>query len=496
MKPPSKEHLRLVVERAEARSRGETPPTELQRNETSPKELMSSVLTEVEVEAEIRRLGALPEIVYETERAAAANKLGMRTSFLDRLVKNERPKKDNLQGSAIVLVERVAADGAVGGKALLESIRATVGKYLILDPHDAVAVTLWVVASYAFNEFFIFPRLRLRSATKQCGKSTLLDVIESFVNKPLTVSNVTGAALVRLISAQHPVMLLDEADRYMRQDEDLTSIVNAGHKRNGVVTRCVGDDQEVRVFSAWAPMVIAAIRELPGTVEDRSITITMRRKTKEQTVQRFRADRPPAEFGKLASQAMRWATDHAVALGNADPAMPTVIGNRAADNWRPLLAVADAAGEAWAKLAREVAKQRTGDEDEIRVRLLRDIREVFTEPAMHSCDLVQKLNAIEDAPWSEFQRGKSLSQSKLSHLLHDFGIKATQVKIEGINRNGYHLDQFTPVFAAYLAAPGEEKGSTNSTELENNENFEHAPLPPQVEAHLSLSAVGLSMPRP
>src|SRR5262249_10141071 len=208
--------------------------------------------------------------------------------------------------------------------------------------------------SYAFDEFFIFPRLRLKSATKQCGKSTLLDVIECLVNKPLTVSNVTGPALVRLISAERPTMLLDEADRYMRADEDLTSIVNAGHKRNGVITRCVGDDQEVRVFSAWAPMVIAAIRDLPGTVEDRSITITMRRKTKDQTVQRFRTDRPPAEFGGLAAKACRWASDHAIRLGNADPEMPATIGNRAADNWRPLLAVADAVGEAWARRARKV----------------------------------------------------------------------------------------------------------------------------------------------
>jgi hypothetical protein len=410
----------------------------------------------------------------------------------------EQPAQDcserALQGTAIILAERIAADAEVDGKTLLDSIRDTIKRYVILDPQDAVAVALWIASSYAFNEFFIFPRLRLRSATKQCGKSTLLDVIESLVNKPLTVSNVTGAALVRLISAQRPVMLLDEADRYMRNDEDLTSIVNAGHKRNGVVTRCVGDDQEVRVFSAWAPMVIAAIRELPGTVEDRSITITMRRKTKDQSVQRFRTDRPPAEFGTLASKALRWAFDHAVTLGNADPAMPAIIGNRAADNWRPLLAVADAAGEEWGKLAREVAKARTGDEDEIRVRLLRDIKEVFTETAIHSCDLVQKLNAIEDAPWSEFQKGKSLSQAKLSHLLHDFGIKATQVKIGHINRNGFHREQFEPLFAAYLA-PGEEKGSTTSTDLENKENFERAPLPSDFEAVLYPDAVGVSRPQ-
>jgi hypothetical protein len=156
--------------------------------------------------------------------------------------------------------------------------------------------------------------------------------------------------------------------------------------------------------------------------------------------------------------------------------MPPAIGNRAADNWRPLLAVADAGGEDWAKRARQVAEAGIDDEDEIRVRLLRDIRAVFVDPVMHSQDLVRKLNALEDAPWSEFQKGKQLSQAKMAHMLHDFGIKPTQIKIAHLNRNGFHLHQFTAAFAAYLA-PGGETGSTGSTALETQEKVASEPLP-------------------
>jgi len=37
------------------------------------------------------------------------------------------------------------------------------------------------------------------------------------------------------------------------------------------VLRCVGDDLEVRSFSVWTPMAIAAIRSLPGTIEHRAV---------------------------------------------------------------------------------------------------------------------------------------------------------------------------------------------------------------------------------
>jgi len=39
-----------------------------------------------------------------------------------------------------------------------------------------------------------------------------------------------------------------------------------------------------------------------------------------------------------------WAYDHRPQLEDAEPAVPAAMNDRAADNWRPLLAIADAIG--------------------------------------------------------------------------------------------------------------------------------------------------------
>ena len=53
---------------------------------------------------------------------------------------------------------------------------------------------------------------------------------------------------------------------------------------------------------------------------------------------------------------MRWAEDNASRLTGFEPDMPDFLHGRAADNWRPLLAVADIADGDWPKKAREVAE--------------------------------------------------------------------------------------------------------------------------------------------
>ena len=72
--------------------------------------------------------------------------------------------------------------------------------------------------------------------------------------------------------------------------------------------------------------------------------------------------------------------------GDADPEMPKGLNDRAADNWRPLLAIAEAAGGVILERAREVAVVLSGgDEDDgesIRTRLLGDIKAIFDERGM------------------------------------------------------------------------------------------------------------------
>ena len=82
--------------------------------------------------------------------------------------------------------------------------------------------------------------------------------------------------------------------------------------------------------------------KLPATLEDRAIVITMRRKTKGETIERYRPDRHGAAIDELTRKAARWAADHLDELRKADPEIPPTLNDRAADNWVPLLAIADA----------------------------------------------------------------------------------------------------------------------------------------------------------
>jgi putative DNA primase/helicase len=142
-------------------------------------EFVTAALNEDELEAEIKKLAALPVGVYETSRRAAAERLGLRASVLDKLVASGRPKcGDGEAGAAIKLIAPKAAETEVNGSTLLTGIIQQFDAYVFMPNNEKLAAALWVIASYAFDAFSIFPRLCLKSATKGCGKSTLLDILE------------------------------------------------------------------------------------------------------------------------------------------------------------------------------------------------------------------------------------------------------------------------------------------------------------------------------
>src|SRR6266705_1610516 len=81
---------------------------------------------------------------------------------------------------------------------------------------------------------------------------------------------------------------------------------------------------------------------------------------------------------------------------------------RQADNWRPLIAIADAFGAAWAMRAREAAVLWAGQhqDEDAAVVLLRDIRDTFDARGVDrlpSKTMVDHLNGADDAAWSEWR---------------------------------------------------------------------------------------------
>jgi hypothetical protein len=199
------------------------------------------------------------------------------------------------------------------------------------------------------------------------------------------------------------------------------------------------------------------IGKLPATLADRSVPIDLRRRRVDEAIEPFRFDRTD-HLDRLARMAARWAADNAERIGRAEPDMPASLFNRAADNWRPLLAIADAAGGEWAARARRAAQSATaGDDESVRALLLADIRAIFAERTVDrlaSADLVEALVAIEGRPWAEWKAGKPITPNGLARMLAPFRIVPGTIRIPGDTRKGYQLAHFEDTFARYLAQPG------------------------------------------
>ncbi|HUE45788.1 MAG TPA: toprim domain-containing protein, partial [Aestuariivirgaceae bacterium] len=288
---------------------------------------------DVELDAveEIARLATLNDIDYERERVASARALAMRKSTLDDLVKKERKAigtdVDGKQGRRLELPDTEPWPEPVNGDELITSLCGQIKRYVVLGDHDALAVALWVVHAHALDAAEHSPRLHIASPEKRCGKSTLLGVIEPMLPRALGVENITTSALFRTIEAAKPTLLLDEADSFLTTNEEMRGLLNAGHARSGTVIKAVGEDFEPRQFAVWAAIVIAGIGRIPATIEDRSITIQLRRKLPGEGVERLRSTRR-GHIAELGRKSARWAAEHLDGLRDAEPELPDSLSDR------------------------------------------------------------------------------------------------------------------------------------------------------------------------
>lgn len=408
-------------------------------------------LTPEEIEAEVEKLADLPRMQYETSRKGEAKRLGLRASYLDKIVAkaDERAK---VQGRAIELPEPEPWPDHVDGSELLSALIGAISRYVILPENGALTIALWVLHSFIFDATPCTPRLAIGAPEKRCGKTTLLDVLGVLVQRPLLVANISAAAVFRTVEACRPTLLLDEADSFLRDNEDLRNVLDSGYRTGGNSIRTVGENFEPRVFSTHCPVAIALIGKLKDTVSDRSIHIAMKRKLPGETTASFRHGRT-GDLAAFANKAARWVVDNAAAIRVREPDMPTGIINRAADNWAPLLAIAEVIGGAVVDQARQAALAACGFEEELSygVMLLTDIREAFgTKKEIASVALVAALVAMCDRPWGECNRGKMLTQNWLARRLKPFGVHPKNVGPKSDQAKGYTLESFADAFKRYI----------------------------------------------
>lgn len=419
-----------------------------------------------EPDVDFTRLAALSVVEYEQAREAGAKRLGVRVSVLDKEVAKLRKQAADSRGLDELFTDTEPWPEPVDGAELLDELAATFTRFCILPEFGAVVLALWVVFTWSLSAFMVAAILLLTSPEKRCGKTTVLSVLGRLVCRALPCSNVSAAALFRSIEKWTPALLIDEADSFLTENEELRGVLNSGHTRETAYSiRVEGDaaNREPRRFFTWGAKAVAMIGKPAGTIIDRSIILEMRRKLAGERVERLR-HAAPAGFEILRRKCARWVEDNGAELLAARPELPTVLNDRQQDNWEPLFSIAMVAGKEWLARARAAALALSGvaeldDASSVRVLLLSDIREYFESVKnpewVRTADLLEYLNGLAEHPWPEFQRGRPLSAAGLARMLKPFGLKSGTFRTINGTVKGYRPADFQDTFRRYISSGNE-----------------------------------------
>jgi uncharacterized protein DUF3631/Toprim domain-containing protein len=418
---------------------------------------------ELGFDADVERLAGLGPLDYERERAGAAARHSVRIAFLDAAVKAARAEAEAAvaeEGDDEALHPEPVLDlGPVLDQALAE-----VQRYVVGAEPELAAVVLWAAHAFLLHHdavhLSVSPKLNLSSPDRGCGKTTLLEVIGALVPRPETGSSITAAVTFRLIQARRPTLLIDEADRVLRNtNEELMAVLNSSHRRSGAYVWRVEEIGGERVpvkFSTWAACAFAGIRSLPSTLQDRSIIVRLSKARPGEVLAHLRNGTAPA-LREIKRQIARWAAD---LLHLPEPALPPALFNRAGDNWGCLFAIAHLAGGRWPQLVQQAAlgSLMADTAESTLVHLLEGIRRAFGERTrLRTRELLDVLLASDEFDFTAANRGKPINDAWLRERLRDVITRAEDGKPgserwgSGNNKErGYSRGRFEDAWARYL----------------------------------------------
>jgi hypothetical protein len=349
----------------------------------------------------------------------------------DRAPDERLPETAPVRGMGWLAPER-------SGRDVLDAVVAFVARFSAFpDQHCAPTLALWYAHTHIADRLYVTPRLVLDSAEPGSGKTRVLEVAQHLVAAPEMTISATPAALFRLVSSGPITILFDEVDAIFTAkaggaNEDLRALLNAGYKASATVARCVGDTKAMTVqrFKVYAPAALAGIAgAMPATITTRAITIHMRRRRDDEHVDEFWEQDAERDAAPIRAALATWTHSIGDQIANARSTMPPGVRDRSAEIWRPLLAIADAAGDHWPTTARDACRHFVlGAGPQVisdGTRLLADLRHVFTEQAtdrMPTSEVLPALIALDESPWGDLN-GRPVDARRLARELGRYGVR-------------------------------------------------------------------------
>jgi hypothetical protein len=361
--------------------------------------------------------------------------------------------------------------------------------YLVLPGPSLLVMSAWVTAAWLADVWDRFPHLAITSPEKRCGKTLLLDLLNVTVPRPRYTTNISPAALYRVVQLEKPTLLMDECQSISRRgseaSEVIREILNAGIGRNARVTRCGGANfDRIEEFSVYGPKVFAMIGEPDSVLADRCLPLPIARKRRGDRgrVQRYRSRQVEAAGKALHDSLEAWAAEHKEEVARVyDSLEPFDIDNdRMADLLTPLQAVLTVLGggrplEVLLQYAKGLdERDREQEMQSPGVRLLAACRELFPLGSFLPTEtLLNCLIARRDEPWYRWNKGEPITADKLAGLLRPYNIRPVLNKKR--TGRGYYADDFKEAWTRYLAPAYTSESPSNSSHSSNPSSYGGAP---------------------
>jgi len=369
----------------------------------------------------------------------------------------------------------------------LDRIDHFIRRFLILpNESDYTIVSLWIAHTYFTHKIKTTPRLAIISPEYGCGKSRVLEVLESLTFKGEKLDHHTRSYLMRTVDlireefSRSPTLLIDEIDSVFRKNseegEATRAFANTGYRATGFYGITEGDSKKTPTkFKTFAPMALAGKGEvLPESVMTRAVIIRLQRRMGNEFIEDFLTDLVAFEAEELSEELLNWSDYRAQDISTLNPDLP--VRDRDREVWLPLFIVAHLADEEWIKRA-EIAlaniQEAKSDNTPPREReLLSDLWKIFQrqdKDKIKSAAIILALIEMPDSEWDTYNFGKPINERALAKKLRTYGIKPAQMRFEnGQGAKGYYRSEVESAVKRYLEPSMpviSETTETSETEL-------------------------------
>lgn len=226
---------------------------------------------------------------------------------------------------------------------LFNRIKKFLQQFIIVSEEFYYVLVSYVMMTYVYILFQVIPYLWI-NGEKGTGKSTIMKLLNKLCFNSLFCSNINPANIFRQIDNNGSTIILDEFERmYGEEKQDIIKLLNQGFNKDGIVPRCVGQNNQMKKFRSFSPKIMGGISNIDDVLYERCIKYTTE-KVKNVKVTKFKDnEQDKKEIKEITENLYLFGFNYAKQIKNIYEKEENFFkGNtlREEDLWIPILCIA------------------------------------------------------------------------------------------------------------------------------------------------------------